>query len=170
MGRAKRQKTTPANAARRAHAIVNPNAQRHTMTVASIHSSQMTVHVTHSATTKSQPLRPAKPVLMGNGTSSSNIPSTESDSEDLTSINVPEEVGQTQVSSFLVYAPLCLITVSSAQNSYRNIAKCSVLLPRCSSQRKQILRQVVLAAVGNALERCVASTATSKSFYVANAG
>lgn len=97
MGRAKKQKINPANAARRAHTIVNPNAQRHTMTVASLHSSQMTVHVAYSATTKSQPIQPAKPVLLANDTSASTDLPTGTESDYFTCIKVAEEVRQTQV-------------------------------------------------------------------------
>lgn len=94
MGRAKRLKVSPADTAQRTYTIVNPNAQRHTMTVASIHFSQKTVHIAYSATTKSQLPWPAKPVLLTNDTLSTD-PETEMDLEDFTCIKVPEEVGQT---------------------------------------------------------------------------
>lgn len=97
MGGIKKQKINQEELAQRSRAIINPNAQRHTLTVASVHASKTTVHVAHSNKPKAQPPPPAKPSLLANDMASTDPP-TETDLEDFTCIQVPEEVGQTQVS------------------------------------------------------------------------
>ncbi|KAE9391631.1 hypothetical protein BT96DRAFT_1001104 [Gymnopus androsaceus JB14] len=118
------------------------------MTVASIHSSQMTVHVAHLDNTKAQSTWPAaKPSLLANKTSTD--PPTETDLEDSTGFGVPEEYSQTQCTKLL--------------EEYSEMFSIAAML---LIARKQTLLPIPLANAESALERSIASTATSKSFCV----
>lgn len=100
---AKKRRITQEDTARRSHNIINPNAQRHTMTVASVHASKTTVHVAHSGKPKAQPPMPVKPSLLANDMSSTDLP-TDEDSDDLClTIEASNELGQTQASRILLY-------------------------------------------------------------------
>jgi hypothetical protein len=98
--KARPPKATAAEKARRSHAIVNPKAQRHTMTVASIHSSSTTVRIVHSPT-KANPKTPPLTSLVNNDAATDQCSDAEDSHESFCHGNeVPgKEFSQTQVCS-----------------------------------------------------------------------